>query len=84
MTTAHDVKQKAHRGPHIALECSVPSEVAAISPLVDKLMPLLSNCGCVPEGVSDIEMALREAMANAIIHGNHEDSSKTRPCYLPL
>jgi serine/threonine-protein kinase RsbW len=70
MTIAHD-----HR-PHLALECSLPSEVAVISPFVDKLMPLLTNCGCVPEGVSDVEIALREALANAIIHGNHEDHRK--------
>jgi serine/threonine-protein kinase RsbW len=76
MTTEHDVKQKAHRGPHIALECSLPSEVTAISPFVDKLMLLLTNCGCVPEALSDIEIALREALANAIIHGNHEDRKK--------
>ena len=71
MTIAHD-----HRGPHIALECSLPSEVAAISPFVDKLMLLLRNCACVPEGVSDVEIALREALANAILHGNHEDRRK--------
>jgi len=76
MTTAHDLKEKVHRGPHIALECSLPSEVAAISPFVDKLMLLLSNCGCVPEGVSDVEIALREALAKAVIHGNHEDRRK--------
>jgi serine/threonine-protein kinase RsbW len=76
MTTAYDVKQKAHRGPHLALECSLPSEVAVISPFVDKLMPLLTNCGCVPEGVSDVEIALREALANAILHGNHQDRRK--------
>src|SRR5580693_902826 len=71
MTIAHD-----HRDSHIALEWSLPSEVTAISPFVDKLMPLLTNCGCVPEGVSDVEIALREALANAIIHGNHEDQRK--------
>jgi serine/threonine-protein kinase RsbW len=71
MTIAHD-----HRGPHIALECSLPSQVTAISPFVDKLMLLLRNCGCVSEGVSDVEIALREALANAIIHGNHEDRRK--------
>jgi serine/threonine-protein kinase RsbW len=76
MAMAHDLKQKAHSGPHIALECSLPSEVTAISPFVDKLMLLLSNCGCVPERVSDVEIALREALANAIIHGNHEDRRK--------
>jgi serine/threonine-protein kinase RsbW len=71
MTTAHD-----HRDPHIALEYSLPSEVTAISPFVDKLMLLLRNCGCVPEWESDVEIALREALANAIIHGNHEDRRK--------
>ncbi len=71
MTIAHD-----HLGLHIALECSLPSEVTAISPFVDKLMLLLRTCSCVPEGVSDIEIASREAMANAIIHGNHEDHRK--------
>ena len=76
MTTAHDLKQKAHCGPHLVLECSLPSEVTAISPFVDKLILLLRNCGCIPEGVSDIEIALREALANAIIHGNHEDCRK--------
>jgi serine/threonine-protein kinase RsbW len=76
MTITHDLKRKARRGPHLALECSLPSEVTAISPFVDKLMLLLRNCGCVPEGVSDIEIALREALANAIIHGNHEDGRK--------
>jgi serine/threonine-protein kinase RsbW len=76
MTIAHDPKQKAHRGPQIARESSLPSEVTAISPFVDKLVLLLRNCGCVPEGLSDVEVALREALANAIIHGNHEDSRK--------
>jgi serine/threonine-protein kinase RsbW len=76
MTIAHDPRQKAHRGPRIALECCLPSEVTAISPFVDKLMPLLRNCGCLPEGVGDVEIALREALANAVIHGNHEDRRK--------
>jgi serine/threonine-protein kinase RsbW len=71
MTTVHD-----HRNPHIALVCSLPSEVTAISPFVDRLMPLLCDFGCIPEGESDVEIALREALANAIVHGNHEDRRK--------
>jgi anti-sigma regulatory factor (Ser/Thr protein kinase) len=50
--------------------------VAAISPFVDRLMLLLGRCGCVSEGESGVEIALREALANAIIHGNHEDPRK--------
>ena len=71
MTIAHQ-----QGAPWIQLERSLPSQVAAISPFVDKLMALLRGCGCVPEGVSDVEIALREALANAIIHGNHEDPRK--------
>ena len=63
-------------GPCIELERSLPSVVAAISPFVDRLMPLLKKCGCVAEGESDVEIALREALANAIIHGNLENPRK--------
>ena len=31
---------------------------------------------CVPDGESEVEIALREALANAIIHGNHENPRK--------
>ena len=71
MTIAHN-----QGGPCIDLERSLPSEVAAISPFVDKLMLLIRRCGCVPEGESDVQIALREALANAIIHGNHENPRK--------
>src|SRR6202035_3693187 len=71
MTIAHN-----QDGPCIELERTLPSEVAAISPFVDKLMRLIRKCGCVPEGENDVEIALREALANAIIHGNHEDRRK--------
>ena len=60
----------------IELERSLPSELAAISPFVDRLMLLLRKCGCVPQGESDVEIALREALGNAIVHGNHENPRK--------
>src|SRR3984893_19305087 len=71
MTIAHD-----QGAPCLELERSLPSEVAAISPFVDKLMPLIRKCGCVSQGESGVEIALREALANAIIHGNHENPGK--------
>jgi serine/threonine-protein kinase RsbW len=60
----------------IELESTLPSEVEAISPFVDEFMFLIRKCGCVPEGETDVEIALREALANAIIHGNQENSRK--------
>jgi anti-sigma regulatory factor (Ser/Thr protein kinase) len=53
-----------------------PSEGPAISPFVNKLMLLIRKCGGVPEGESDVEVALRGALANAIIHGNRENPRK--------
>jgi serine/threonine-protein kinase RsbW len=63
-------------GPCLELERSLPSKVAAIPPFVDRLMLLFRKCGCVSEGESEVEIALREALANAIIHGNQENSGK--------
>ena len=71
MTIAHN-----QGAPCLELEHSLPSEVAAISPFVDRLMVLFRKCGCVSQGESDVEIALREALANAIIHGNHENPRK--------
>jgi serine/threonine-protein kinase RsbW len=71
MTVAHN-----QGGPCLELGRSLPSKVAAISPFVDKLMRLIRKCGHAPEGENDVEIALREALANAIIHGNHENPGK--------
>jgi serine/threonine-protein kinase RsbW len=71
-----DLPISLHTGPYIQLEHTLPSEIAAISPFVDKIMLLIIKCRCVPGSESDVELALREALANAIIHGNHEDPRK--------
>ena len=63
-------------GACIQLKRSLRSEVAAISPFVDKIMLSIRKCGCFPVAESDIEGALREALANAVIHGNHENPRK--------
>jgi serine/threonine-protein kinase RsbW len=60
----------------IELERTLLSEVEVISPFVDELMLLIRKCGCVAEGETDVEIALREALANAIIHGNQEHPRK--------
>jgi serine/threonine-protein kinase RsbW len=59
----------------------VASTVEAISPVVDSLMQSLKTNCCPPEQEIAVEMALREALANAIVHGNHEDPhQKVRIC----
>jgi serine/threonine-protein kinase RsbW len=65
-----------HGAPCVETDLSLRSEVAAISPFVDELMFLIKRCRCAPGNETDIEIALREALNNAVIHGNHEDPTK--------
>jgi serine/threonine-protein kinase RsbW len=51
----------------------MPSEVQAISPLVDRLMRRIEGSQCVPGEEFDVELALREALDNAVVHGNQEN-----------
>lgn len=54
----------------------VPSTIQVISPIVDEAMRCLKDRCCPPEEEFAVEMALREALANAVIHGNREDPHK--------
>jgi serine/threonine-protein kinase RsbW len=78
--------RNAHSVPFVELRQSLPSKVAAISPFTDQLMRFILNFRSVDGGEGDIEMALHEALANAVIHGNGENSSKsvyvTCRCYM--
>jgi serine/threonine-protein kinase RsbW len=58
------------------MDLTLPSEVTAISPSVDKLMLLIKKGRCAPGNEIDVEIALREALENAVVHGNHEDPRK--------
>jgi serine/threonine-protein kinase RsbW len=54
----------------------MPSKIQAISPLVDRLMGLIERAKCVPGAEFEVELAIREALGNAVVHGNHEHSEK--------
>ncbi|HLJ86991.1 MAG TPA: ATP-binding protein [Candidatus Angelobacter sp.] len=58
------------------LRQSLPSQVAAISPFVVRLMRFIARFRKEDGSRSDIELAVREALANAMIHGNHEHADK--------
>jgi serine/threonine-protein kinase RsbW len=48
----------------------------AISPLVDRLMRLIEGSRCVPGEEPAVELAIREALNNAVVHGNRMDAHK--------
>src|ERR1700723_1287 len=68
--------RNAHSVPFVELRQSLPSKVAVISPFTDQLIRFILNFRKADGRETDIEMALREALANAVIHGNGENSCK--------
>lgn len=62
--------------PFVELRQSLPSQLAIISPFVDQLMRFIVRFCPGDRSELDIQIALREALANAIVHGNHERPQK--------
>ena len=54
----------------------MPSEIKAISPLMGRLMQLIQGSNCVAGEEGSIELALEEALNNAVVHGNRLDPQK--------
>jgi serine/threonine-protein kinase RsbW len=63
-------------GRSLEIDSWIRSNIEAISPLVDRLMPLVTGSHCVAGAEHEVELALREALSNAVIHGNRMDSRK--------
>ncbi len=63
-------------GNLLEVDAWIPSEVRAISPLVDRLMRLIEGSHCVTGEEHAVELALREALSNAVVHGNRLNAHK--------
>ena len=61
-------------------EVTLPADVTAISPVVGWVMRLVGELEFAVGKEFEIEMALREALANAILHGCKADPSKKIEC----
>ena len=71
-----DFERKCGRGSLLEIETWMASRTNAISPLVDLLMELIERSGCIAGEESDVELALREAVNNAVVHGNGMEAHK--------
>lgn len=81
MTT--DVSLDSSGNGHSAsvhFEVALSADVAAISPVVGWVMRLVGELEYSAGKEFEIEMALREALANAILHGCQADPSKKVEC----
>jgi len=63
-------------GSLLEIDAWIPSEISAISPLAERLMRLVEGSHCVTGEETAVELALREALSNAVVHGNRLDARK--------
>jgi serine/threonine-protein kinase RsbW len=63
----------------VRLDVELPGEPAAITPAVDRVLDLVRETGCAQGQEYAIELALREALANAVRYGcAHNPSEKVQ------
>ena len=83
MTEPHDIGQatsNSSSAPFVELHQAFPSGVAAISQFADQLMQFIQrfmvHFDTAKETEDDVEVAIHEALANAVTHGNQENPEK--------
>lgn len=64
----------------IVLRMSISADPRTISPVVEAVLKIVREMQCAVGKEFEIEIALREALANAIQHGCCNDPSKTVEC----
>ncbi|HET6179446.1 MAG TPA: ATP-binding protein [Candidatus Sulfotelmatobacter sp.] len=62
------------------LDVTIPANPNAISGVVDGVMQIARQMRCAVGHEFQVELALREALANAIVHGCNNDPSKKVEC----
>ena len=55
----------------------LPSHIEAVADAAAALTGFIRDCGAPDEAAFGIEMAVREAVTNAMVHGNQEDEAKS-------
>jgi len=66
----------SHPHPAVELWQSFPSQVEAIEPFTQQLMRFISKFRNPDGSEASIELAVHEALANAVVHGNRLDPNK--------
>ena len=64
----------------LKLDTVLDGHPASVSPLVEGVMQIVQGLGCAEGKEMEVELALREALANAVIHGCKGDPEKKIEC----
>ena len=62
------------------LSVTLAADRNAVDPVVRSVMQVVRETKCAPGREDDIELALTEALANAVVHGAKSDPSKIVEC----
>lgn len=66
--------------PQMKFDVALPADVSAVSMVVDWIMRHVNDLQYGSDKEFEIEMALREALANAVVHGCKGDPTKKVEC----
>lgn len=64
----------------LKLRVTLSADRDAVDPVVRSVMNVVREMECAPGHEDDIELALTEALANAVVHGAKNDPSKIIEC----
>jgi serine/threonine-protein kinase RsbW len=64
----------------LKLSVTLAGDRNAVDPVVRSVMNVVREMKCAPGREDDIELALTEALANAVVHGAKSDPSKIIEC----
>jgi len=74
--SANNASQSYRSASFVNLRNTIPSHIDIVSPFADQLMRFISRFRVADENNFEIELALREALVNAVVHGNQENPRK--------
>jgi len=64
----------------LSVRVALAADRKAVDQVVEQVMRSVRDMKCVDGKEDDIELALQEALANAVVHGAKEDPTKTVEC----
>jgi serine/threonine-protein kinase RsbW len=64
----------------LRLETTLTADGAAAEAFIERIMALVGELGCAPGREPDVQLALEEALTNAIVHGCRRDPTKQIEC----
>jgi serine/threonine-protein kinase RsbW len=70
------IETKRSKKPGLQTNFEIPSHIDFVAPAVDRVVRRLRKANCVPGQETSVAIALFEAIANAVKHGNKQQASK--------